>query len=327
MQSHTKRLGEMLVDAGLISPAQLQDALRHQRFAGGRMGTNLVALGFISEEVLMDFLAHQTGVPRADLRTVSVDPMALKRVPRRLAEQLTILPLALKEPKSLVLAMADPSDLNAIDSARFASGLTIEPVVASHSALRAAISEQYRKLDATAPAAITVEVGPTLNLDEGLPVNFEIPPMALVVDHPATATAGGKGYPIDPFFDKAGNPAAAPSVAAPGPSPSADPFGFFDSPSVTAPPAVQPVPEYAPTPPAFAPASPTATNPGGPAGIIPARNAREGRTRGLDTFATRTLVFGLVRLLQKRGVLGEDELQRFLANLIDTGQLKEDMDG
>lgn len=312
MQSHTKRLGEMLVDAGLISAAQLQDALRHQRFAGGRMGTNLVALGFISEEVLMDFLAHQTGVPRADLRAVSVDPVALRRIPRRLAEQLTILPLAFKEPKTLVLAMADPSDLNAIDSARFASGLTIEPVVASHSALRNAISEQYRKLDASAPAAITIEVGPSLNLDEGLPVNFEIPPMAgregregrdLVIP--------SRGYPSDPFFDvQPGAPAApGPVPSSVAPPTAADPFGFFDG-----------------IPGEPLPAPGVATSPGGPAGIIPSRNARDSRVRALDSFSTRALVLGLVRLLQKRGVLGEDELQRLLENLIESGQIRDEQE-
>lgn len=312
MQSHTKRLGEMLVDAGLITPAQLQDALRHQRFAGGRMGTNLVALGFISEEVLMDFLAHQTGVPRADLRAISVDPQALKRVPRRLAEQLTILPVALKEPKTLVLAMADPSDLNAIDSARFASGLTIEPVVASHSALRTAIADQYRKLDGAGPSTTTIEVGPALNLDDGLPVNFEIPAV-IPVEHSPTATAGGKAaYPRDPFFDEAEPAATAPPVPA-----AADPFGFFDTPRI------EPAPVPLTAPPAALLASPTATSPGG---IIPARNAREGRTRSLESFATRTIVFGLVRLLQKRGVLGDDELQRHLVNLLESGQLREEAD-
>jgi type IV pilus assembly protein PilB len=318
MQSHTKRLGEMLVDAGLISPAQLQDALRHQRFAGGRMGTNLVALGFISEEVLMDFLAHQTGVPRADLRAVSVDPAALKRVPRRLAEQLTILPLSFKEPKTLVLAMADPSDLNAIDSARFASGLTIEPVVASHSALRSAISEQYRKLEASAPAAITVEVGPSINLDEGLPVNFEIPLMAAMEPHPTSAT-GGKSFPRDPFFDEMGVPIARPAPPPAQPA-AADPFGFFDSPPLL-PPA-----SAATFPPGFQQASPTATSPGGPAGIIVSRIAREPRARSLEGFETRAIVLGLVLLLQKRGVLGEDELQRFLTTLIESGKLKVDSD-
>ena len=63
MQAETKKIGELLVEAGLISEAQLQEALRQQRIAGGRMGSNLVALGFVDEEVLMDFLAQKTGVP------------------------------------------------------------------------------------------------------------------------------------------------------------------------------------------------------------------------------------------------------------------------
>lgn len=309
MQSHVKRLGEMLVDAGLISAAQLQEALRHQRFAGGRMGTNLVALGFVSEEVLMDFLAHQTGVPRADFRTLNVEADVLKRIPRRLAEQLTILPIEFKEPKTLVLAMADPSDLNAIDSARFASGLTIDPVVASHSALRIAIAEQYRKLDAGTPTAITVEVGPPLNLDEGLPVNFEIPALGAVTPPKAPAVAVGKAYPLDPFFDGS-QPAAA-----------IDPFGLFES-SAPEPPPPPALPELPPA--LLQMPSPTSTFPGSPGGVIPSRSSKEGRTRSLETFQTRAVVHGLVRLLQKRGVLGEDELQRFLTNLIENGQIKED---
>lgn len=304
MQSHIKRLGEMLVDAGLITAAQLQEALRHQRFAGGRMGTNLVALGFISEEVLMDFLAHQTGVPRADFRNLNVAADVLKRIPRRLAEQLTILPLEFKEPKTLVLAMADPSDLNAIDSARFASGLTIDPVVASHSALRGAITEQYRKLDPGTPTAITVEVGPPLNLDEGLPVNFEIPTLGAVVPPKAPPVSGNKAYPLDPFFDGS-HPAAT-----------IDPFGLFDAPALE--------PPTQPPPALIQSASPTSTFPGGPGGLIPSRNAQEGRTRSLESFQSRALVLGLVKLLQKRGVLGDDELQRFLTNLIESGQVKED---
>jgi Type II secretion system (T2SS), protein E, N-terminal domain len=310
MQSHIKRLGEMLVDAGLISAAQLQEALRHQRFAGGRMGTNLVALGFISEEVLMDFLAHQTGVPRADFRNLNVDSDVLKRVPRRLAEQLTILPLAFKEPKSLVLAMADPSDLNAIDSARFASGLTIEPVVASHSSLRSAIAEQYRKLDPGTPTAITVEVGPPLNLDEALPVNFEIPALGAVPTPKAAPPVVSKGYPTDPFFDGSQ------------PAPSIDPFGLFDVPGVEPPPA--PSPELPPA--LLQSASPSSTFPGATSsgGLIHERSAKEGRIRSLESFQTRALVHGLIRLLQKRGVLGEDEIQRYLTNLIESGQIKED---
>ena len=93
MQQPIKRLGEMLIEGGLITPAQLQSAITHQKVARGRLGSNLVALGYISEEVLMDFLSVQTGVPQVDVRNVSVTPQVLKLVPHRLAEQFTVLPM------------------------------------------------------------------------------------------------------------------------------------------------------------------------------------------------------------------------------------------
>jgi hypothetical protein len=281
MYPETKKLGELLVDSGLITSGQLQEALKYQKAAGGRMGSNLVAMGIISEDSLMDFLAQQTGVPRLDVKHLDVQAAVLERIPRRLAEQMTILPVAFKEPKSLVLAMADPSDLNAVDSARFASGLTIEPMVASHSALRLAIADQYRKLEAGS-LSLTVEVSRS-PMDEGIPVNFEIPPP--VPAQPAKPAHAP--FPKDPFFER------TPSAPEP-----ADPFHFFSG----------------------------DTNPGrpldGPSAIIHARSAMSEQIQPIENYGTHTLVLGLVRLLQRRGILGADELQRFISNLVEAGELE-----
>jgi len=282
MHPETKKLGEMLVEAGLITVAQLNEALRFQKASGGRMGSNLVATGMLSEESMMDFLAQQTGVPRMDVRHLDVPPSVLERIPRRLAEQMTILPVAFKEPKSMVLAMADPSDLNAVDSARFASGLNIEPVVAAHSALRLAISDQYRKLE-NANMGVTIEV-PRMPLDESLPVTFEIP--ALIVEKPLPPRPG---FPRDPFFDSV---PLAPLPAAPGP------FSFFTE-------------------------SPEQKVTDSGSLIIHARSAKSEQVRPLESFQTRTLVLGLTTLLQRRGILGSDELQRFLINQIEAGELSD----
>lgn len=294
MPSENKKLGEMLVDAGLINPAQLQEALRHQRIAGGRMGSNLVALGFVSEDVLMDFLAHQTGVPRLDLRTLDVPAEVLRRIPRRLADQLNVLPVGIKEPKSLVLAMADPSDLNAVDSARFASGLNIEPVVVSYSALKLAIPEQYRKLDM--PGGGPIEVGAT-SQEEALPIPFEI---ALSPDSAASHPLTTSKYARDPFFDD--KPPEQPPPAVPNPFSffAADPLETLDS----------PVP----------PARLIAESPM----VIHSRSAGSQQARRLETFQTRTLVFGLIKMLQRRGILGDDELQRFITNMLEAGELRDD---
>jgi len=289
MQQPIKRLGELLVEGGLITPAQLQSAITHQKIARGRLGSNLVALGYISEEVLMDFLSHQTGVPQMDVRNIEVPPQILKLVPHRLADQFTVLPITTQEPKSLVLAMSDPSDLNAIDSARFASGLHIQPVVASHSALKKAISDLYRRLEAPVEA-LTVELGNDQSQDDALPVTFSLSPLAVPTPPPPAPLA----FPRDPFFD---------SPAAPTQPVNIDPFGLFDP---TVPP--RPTPPVAPQ-----------VNPD----LVHSRTM--GLTvRRLESYQTRSLVLGLIRLFQRRGVIGEDELQRLLANLIESGEIKDD---
>jgi hypothetical protein len=282
MQQPTKRLGELLVEGGLITPSQLQSAVTHQKIARGRLGSNLVALGYISEEVLMDFLSRQTGVPQMDLRSIEVPEPVLKLVPQRLAEQFTVLPIRLKEPKSLVLAMSDPSDLNAIDSARFASGLSIEPVVASHSALRKAIADLYRRMETT-PMGINVEALLNSGQEAALPVPFALPPSAPRV--PASAAGRGPGFPPDPFF---GNPVAPTQPV------NIDPFRLFEA-----------------SPPTQKAAVPD---------LITTRSAGS-TARSLDSYQTRTLVLGLIRLFQRRTILGPDELQRLLANLIESGEI------
>ena len=288
MQQPIKRLGELLVEGGLITPAQLQSAITHQKIARGRLGSNLVALGYISEEILMDFLSHQTGVPQLDVRNIEVPPQILKLVPHRLADQFTVLPITTKEPKSLVLAMSDPSDLNAIDSVRFASGLHVEPVVASHSALRKTISDLYRHMDAPS-GALTVELGNDSGQEEALPVSFSLSPLAVPAPPPAPARSGA--FPRDPFFDGATAPTQPVNI---------DPFGLFEA-----------------TPPPR-PAAP-AVNPD----LVHSRTIAQ-TVRRLETYQTRSLVLGLIRLFQRRGVIGQDELQYLLANLIESGEIKDD---
>jgi len=306
MQPVTKKLGEMLVDAHLLTPNQLQDALRQQRIAGGRMGSNLVAMGFISEDVLMDFLAQKTGVPRLEMKGLDIPVSVLQRIPRRLADQLMVLPITVKEPKSLVLAMADPSDLNAIDSARFASGMNIEPVVASYTALKIAIPEFYRRVATSEGRSIEVGTGP--NMDGGLPVNFDITPMSLEVKMSAPPVQSAPPPPPPPPMPPQHTPAAPyghdPFFDLPASS-TPSPFSFFGAEKAQAP----------------APDLPTATASG--SGIIHARSAGSPDVRRTESFQTRTLVLGLIRLLQRRGVIGEDELQRFLTNLVESGELEE----
>ncbi|MBP1626232.1 MAG: tapB [Holophagaceae bacterium] len=295
MHQETKKLGEMLLEAGLLTTSQLQEALRHQRFAGGRMGSNLVGLGFISEEVLMDFLAQKTGVPRVELRALDVPVAVLERIPHRLAEQMVILPIAFKEPKSLVLAMADPSDLNAVDSARFASGLNIEPMVASHSTLKVAIPEQYRKLEALANQPHEIA---RIGHEEGLPVPLDLSPKPMDIKLAAPPIAFAppkvKDYPADPFFSETKTTPTPPA------------FALFEDDPITD--SLIPLPTPDTEVPLF----------------IPARETTRRATKPLENYQTRTLVLGLIQLFQRRGIIGEDELEKFIARQIETKALKDD---
>jgi len=278
MLPETKKLGALLIEAGLITAAQLQETLRHQRVSGERLGSTLVAEGIINEDSLMDFLAKQTGVPRLDVKSLDIPISVLQRIPRRLAEQMNILPVIFKEPKSLVLAMADPMVLNAVDSARFASGLNIEPVVAGHTALRQAITEHYNRLASWVPPA-PVDVGSQPTPSEGLPVPFELM--------------------LTPFEPEPRNPKEAPKAAS-------SPFSFFtDKPAAPSPGSTQPIPR-------------------GPSQIIHQRSAMSEHVRPLEGYGTRALVLGLIRLLQRRSILGQDELQHFINTLVEAREIDPD---
>lgn len=142
-----KRLGEILLERGLIDVDQLNSALAHQRQWGMRLGTALVAKGFIAEGVLTRVLSESLGIPMVDLARVVVDQKALQIVPRRLAEQYDVFPIALREQQNgrrlLLLAMADPLNATAIDEIGFTTDTIVKPAIAQISSLEQAIRRHY----------------------------------------------------------------------------------------------------------------------------------------------------------------------------------------
>jgi hypothetical protein len=306
----TKKLGELLVEAGLLTPVQLSETLRHQRFHGGRMGGNLVSLGFISEDMLMNFLAQQTGVPRLEAKALEhIRPEVLKRIPQRMAEQLTILPIEFKEPKSLVLAMADPSDLNAIDSARFASGLSIEPLVASHSMLKSAIAEQYRK--AEPQIETTFEVGRSFSSEEALPVNFDLPAIQFTPSREPNKSTVTGSFGRDPFFDDVPEARHIQAEEPLGVFAPTDPFDPFGTPAFD----ITDAPGLRGTQPSITPLEDGAL-------ITHDRVAAPSSLKKVESYGTRHLLLGLVKILQRHGVIGDDEIQRTIQGMIATGEIK-----
>ena len=142
------RLGELLIQGGLISQAQLEKAVSTQRQEGGRLGEVLVKLGMIKEDQMVVVLGKQLNVPYFSLGTGMLKPamdQGLEQlIPQDFAFKNSVLPLS-RTLRSLTVAMADPLDLILIDNLERLAGCEINPVVATKSDISKAIESFYGK--------------------------------------------------------------------------------------------------------------------------------------------------------------------------------------
>src|SRR4029077_7242165 len=136
------RIGELLVRQKLISLQQLRKAQEEQRKEGSSLGYALAKMGFVSDKQITEVLSQQYRVQAVDLREYEIDPEVLKLIPHEMCERHRILPVS-RAGSSLIVAMADPSNLNAIDDIKFTTGYNVEPVVASEAAIMEAIERYY----------------------------------------------------------------------------------------------------------------------------------------------------------------------------------------
>ncbi len=136
------KLGEILVRENLISSQQLREALDYQRTNGGRLGSNLIKLGIISDEVITAVLSRQYGVPSINLELFQIDDEVVRLISHDVAIKYTVLPIS-KVGATLTMAMADPTNVFAMDDIKFMTGLNVEPVIASEAGIQSAITEYY----------------------------------------------------------------------------------------------------------------------------------------------------------------------------------------
>lgn len=136
------RIGELLLKSGLINEQQLQEALKLQKTNGGKLGFNLVKLGYVKEEDITSLLSEQYGVPAIHLEHFDIEEEVLKLVNPDIAQKFLLIPIE-RTGATLTVAMADPSNIFALDQVRFVTGYTIEPVVASEASIRSAIDKYY----------------------------------------------------------------------------------------------------------------------------------------------------------------------------------------
>jgi type IV pilus assembly protein PilB len=139
---NSNRLGELLVREKLISLAQLRHAQEEQQKSGNNLGYTLAKLGYVSDDEITSFLSQQYRVPTVNLDEYEIDAEILKLVQREQCEKHKVIPVS-RTGNALIVAMADPTNLNAIDDLKFLTGYNIEPVIASETAIATAIEKYY----------------------------------------------------------------------------------------------------------------------------------------------------------------------------------------
>ncbi|MDX1385739.1 MAG: hypothetical protein R3190_18955 [Thermoanaerobaculia bacterium] len=145
-----RRLGEILVEAGMIDDFQLRSALSDQKRWGRPLGVTLVRLGFIEEDVLLRVLSQQLDMPIVDMAGKRIAPELLAKIPIELAEKHRCIPLFAKREggaEVLYLGMEDPTDLAVVDDLTFRTGLKLRPVLVGPTQLTAALERHYHKLE------------------------------------------------------------------------------------------------------------------------------------------------------------------------------------
>jgi hypothetical protein len=137
------KLGELLIQAGKITPAQLEEALKEQAIFGGKFGTNLIEMGYLDEHDLAHFLSKKTGLPHASPeQLMNIPPQVIRLIPEDAARKYRVVPVALNN-RRLSLAMSDPSDFAAIDEISFVTGFIVVPHITPDLRLICALEKYY----------------------------------------------------------------------------------------------------------------------------------------------------------------------------------------
>ncbi len=135
---------DMLLEAGLITREQFEEALLNRVVYGGKIGTSLIELGYVTEENLARFLSRKLAVPYvAPDHLLAIPPAVIALIPQELALKYRVIPISL-EKRRLNLVMADPADLKAIDEISFITGYIVKPLVAPEVRLVQALGKYYQ---------------------------------------------------------------------------------------------------------------------------------------------------------------------------------------
>jgi len=143
-----KRIGDVLVEAKIITPQQLEEALKIQKQTNKKLGEILVEKGYITEDELIEILEFQLGIPHIKLDVYPIDPKAVETISESIARRHTVLPVSFAEDGSLIVAMADPLNIFAMEDIEIYSGRRVRPRIAKASDIKRAIERFYGKQEA-----------------------------------------------------------------------------------------------------------------------------------------------------------------------------------
>ena len=154
----TKRIGEVLLERGLITRKKLEEALAHQKDHGGLMGQVLIKLGMVTEEDVALALTAQYGFPYLPLDNYEIDVALTSLIPERIAREYCLIPID-RIGNALTVAMADPSNTEAIEDLELLTGSTVQAFVSTPSTILRAIERYYASAGAGTDGAVPAGPG------------------------------------------------------------------------------------------------------------------------------------------------------------------------
>lgn len=138
-----KKLGELLIEEGIINQRQLDKALAIQQEKGGLIGEILVDLGFVKEGDIAKSLTAQYGFPYLPLNNYDINPEIIAIIPVRVARQYLLIPID-KIGNNLTIAMSNPLNIQAVEDVELLSGCSVQTFVSTSSDIKRAIEKYYK---------------------------------------------------------------------------------------------------------------------------------------------------------------------------------------
>lgn len=141
-----KKIGELLLQEGLLTPEQLNEALEEQGRTGERIGATLIKLGMLTEDTLVEFIGKQFNVPLVNISKLVIPKDIITLIPQDVAQKYQAIPFG-RMGNTLHIAMADPGNLFVIDDLRFLTRKNVQVHVASEKAIKRVLAQQETQND------------------------------------------------------------------------------------------------------------------------------------------------------------------------------------